>query len=361
VDPSAAGAPGEDADGLGMDTGGLGMDTGGLGMDELALRRMLRGAVEDITPSEGTLDHLRRAVPARRARKRQALVGVAASVILLGTAVPAFVHVANSGGLSDAKPVNAGHGEQAQGGVSAEARGEGGAGVAGTPADGEPGKDGESDRPKRSDASGSVESPASPGAPVGAAADIPAETPICEAVQLAVDGTDLAAPDSAGVVYGTFRVANTSAGACAVTGAGSIDFQVAGAADAAKVVVADHVSGDPATGLPAPALDAGAVLLEPAAAYEVKFAFVPSETCPTAGASPEPTPTDDAAGGATGSDDGAAAATEAEPQLVTADGETLDGSIAVSHTPAAGGPRAETTIPNACAGTIYRTGVLRAS
>ncbi|NEC17049.1 hypothetical protein G3I50_01985, partial [Streptomyces parvus] len=36
-------------------------------LDEVALRRMLHGAVRDISPSEGTLDHLHRAVPARRA------------------------------------------------------------------------------------------------------------------------------------------------------------------------------------------------------------------------------------------------------------------------------------------------------
>ncbi|MEU2881273.1 hypothetical protein ABZ651_34915, partial [Streptomyces sp. NPDC007070] len=45
----------------------------GLDSDELDLRRMLHRAVEDVEPRDGALDHLRRAVPARRARKRQAV------------------------------------------------------------------------------------------------------------------------------------------------------------------------------------------------------------------------------------------------------------------------------------------------
>ncbi|CAM5418148.1 hypothetical protein STANM309S_03678 [Streptomyces tanashiensis] len=89
----------------------------GEGDDELALRRLFQDAVGGMEPSLGSLEHLRRAVPARRARKRQAIVGAAAAAVLIGTAVPAFVHVAASGGLSAANPVNAGHGEQAQGGT----------------------------------------------------------------------------------------------------------------------------------------------------------------------------------------------------------------------------------------------------
>lgn len=85
-------------------------------LDEVALRRMLHGAVRELAPSEGTLDHLHRAVPARRARRRQAVVGAAAAALLIGTAVPAFVHVATSDGPSAARPAIAGHGEQAQGG-----------------------------------------------------------------------------------------------------------------------------------------------------------------------------------------------------------------------------------------------------
>lgn len=92
----------------------------GADMDEVALRRMLHGAVEHIEPGDGTLDLLQRAVPARRARRRQAAVGMAAAALLIGTAVPAFVHVANSDGSNAANPAIAGHGEQAQGGNGTE-------------------------------------------------------------------------------------------------------------------------------------------------------------------------------------------------------------------------------------------------
>lgn len=46
---------------------------------------------------------------------------------------------------------------------------------------------------------------------------------------------------------------------------------------------------------------------------------------------------------------------------LTTDGGTMDGSVAVSHTAEPGAPSGQTSIPNACAGTIYKTGVLNAS
>ncbi|MDG4862885.1 hypothetical protein P8605_32580, partial [Streptomyces sp. T-3] len=92
-----------------------GPDTEGFAPDELALRRMLRGAVQEIEPSDNALDHLRHAVPARRARKRQAVVGMAAAALFIGTAVPALVHVTNSNGSSDANPSVAGHGSEVPG------------------------------------------------------------------------------------------------------------------------------------------------------------------------------------------------------------------------------------------------------
>src|SRR5690606_32957099 len=90
---------------------------GGLGADERALRDLLHRAVSEGEPSDGALDCLRRAVPARRAGKRQALVGMAAAALFVGTAVPAVVHVSTSSG-SDANPSAVGHASQAQGGTS---------------------------------------------------------------------------------------------------------------------------------------------------------------------------------------------------------------------------------------------------
>lgn len=100
-------------------------------------------------------------------------------------------------------------------------------------------------------------------------------------------------------------------------------------------------------------------------AYEVRFAWVPSDTCPTTGGSPSPTPTDGDGGGGGGGGDAAGTAAGASDttavQLGSADEGPADGSIAVTHTPEVGAPTAATTIDNACAGTIYRTGVLDAS
>ena len=51
-----------------------------------------------------------------------------------------------------------------------------------------------------------------------------------------------------------------------------------------------------------------------------------------------------------------------ETQFGTADGVgTAQGSVSVQHTPEPGAPGAATMIDNACAGTIYRTGVLEPS
>ncbi|MER6996654.1 hypothetical protein [Streptomyces sp. NPDC000410] len=332
-------------------------DDDGLGDgDELALRRMLQSAVGDLRPTEGALDHLRRAVPARRARKRQALVGLAASVILLGTAVPAFVHVASSGVLSEDRPVNAGHGEQAQGGTGSETGDDGGEKGTGSPsAKGSP-TPGVPSTTHKPVPPGTGTGGETPGHPADPTASIPATTPLCQAEQLA-SSAQAAAPDAEGKVYGTFRVTNVSAGSCAITGIGTVGFATTGAADRDKISVVGHTTDDAATGLPDPSSTTDAMVLEPEHAYEVKFAFVPSETCPTTGASPDPTPTD---GGATGVTDGTTS-TDTEPQLATEDGGTADGSITVSHSPEAGAPTAETTIPNACAGTIYRTDVISAS
>lgn len=334
---------------------------GGQRGDEEALRRLLQGAVSDLEPSDGALDHLRRAVPARRARKRQAVVGFAAAAVLIGTAVPAFVHVANSGGVSDEHAINAGHGEQAQGGTGAETGVEGGAKGTGTPsASTSPGgrDNPATEKPRRTGSRTGDGSGDGTGEQVPES--VPISSPICRADQLGVTSAYANGPDGEGKVYGTFRISNVSGRDCSVTGSGSIGFQTSGAADPAKVSVVRHQAGDAAGGLPDPSQESSSLLLKPDTAYEVKFAWVPSETCPTTNTSPTPTPpaTDGGTGstGSTGSD-----GTDAQPQLVVEDGGLADGSVSVTHTPEAGAPGATATVPNACAGTIYRTGVLDAS
>ncbi|MFD4945742.1 hypothetical protein ACFVYE_30835 [Streptomyces sp. NPDC058239] len=345
---------------------GAGSGSGGGGgpdMDEVVLRRMLRGAVQNIEPRDGTLDHLYRAVPARRARRRQAVVGMAAAALLIGTAVPAFVHVANSDGSSTANPAIAGHGEQAQGGSGTDNGSGAGGKSSGGSTDGQ--TDGDRNQPASTSSPSDSRGQGADGNLVGGGADpansAAASMPTCDPGQLGVASAETGAAGADGTVYGTFRIANVSGTNCSVSSSGSVGFQAMGAADPAKITVVQHTAGDAAAGLPDPSQEQGTVLLEPSMAYEVKFAWVPKDTCPTSGGSPSPTPTDGAGGAAaagtgTGATDGTS---DTAAQLGSEDGGgALDGSVAVTHTPEVGAPVAETKIANACAGTIYRTGVL---
>ncbi|MFC8202698.1 hypothetical protein [[Kitasatospora] papulosa] len=335
-------------------------------MDEIALRRLLHGAVRDLEPSDGTLDHLHRAVPARRARRRQGVVGAAAAALLIGTAVPAFVHVANSNGSVAAHPAIAGHGEQAQGGSGEEAGGEADGGRTAGPADrqseGSEGEAGKSASPsKGSEPGAGNDGTTGRDDPPGSDAAV---SKACSPDQLGIASAQAGAAGSDGTVYGTFRIANVSGDACAVTSNGTVGFQAAGAADPQKITVVQHTAGDPAGGLPDPSTEPGTVFLKPTMTYEVRFAWVPSDTCPTTGGSPSPTPTDGVGSGGGGGSEGTVSApgtTDVAAQFGSADEGPADGSVAVTHTPELGAPTAETTIANACAGTIYRTGVLNAS
>lgn len=335
----------------------------GLDSDELALRRMLHQAVQTVEPRDGTLDLLRRAVPARRARKRQAVVGMAAAALFIGTAVPALWHVSNSTG-SDVNPSVAGQASQAQGGASQGKN----AGGAESTAGGNPGK---SPGKGKGDSKGDGKGPGTgPGSSTNPASTSAPAAPVCTADQLGSPTQSVAAPDAGGVVYGTFRVVNISTSACTLGGAGTVSTLAQGAADSTKITSARHVSGDAAAGLPDPSTEVTGLQLQPGAAYEEKFAWVPSQTCPTTGgttggttdggstASPTPTPTADAGStsgtGTTGTDSGVTT------QMMAADG-TADGSVVVSHTTAAGSPTVSATVSNACAGTVIYTGVLAGS
>ncbi|MFG2263020.1 hypothetical protein [Streptomyces sp. NPDC048720] len=338
----------------------------GLGSDEQALRSLLHSAVGDIEPRTGTLDHLRRAVPARRARKRQAAVGMAAAALFIGTAIPALVHVSNSGG-TDPNTAMAGQSSEAQGGATQGKDPQAGSGGTGGSRGSTPGQDksngktGEHGTTGGGNGSGGA---ADPSAPTASGAGL------CTAAQLSSVTGSAAAPDSTGVVYGTFRVTNTSGAACTVTGGVVVSATAQGAADQAKIGVVRHVAGDAAAALPDPSLDVPKLVLQPGAAYEERFAFVPSETCPTGGGStptggsdggvdpsPDPSPSQDASAGG-GTDTGGTSGTTT--QLVTEEG-TADGSVLVGYTGETGSPSASATVPNACAGTVYYTGVLAAS
>ncbi|WOX11327.1 hypothetical protein [Streptomyces sp. N50] len=331
----------------------------GFDSDELALRRLLHQAVQEVEPRDGTLDHLRKAVPARRARKRQALVGMAATVLFFGTAIPALVHVSNSTG-SDADPSIMGNSSQAQGGTSQGKGPDGGSSTSG----GTSGRASQNPGGHKNDGTGKTPGrgtvSANPSASAGTAESV------CTAEQLGASNSTVDAADAAGVVYGTFSVTNTSGTSCTVSGPGTVGTYAIGAADSTKINVAQHSSGDAAAGLPDPSTEVSQLVLQAGASYVVKFAWVPSETCPTTGTStggtttggstPTPTPTEDAStsSGSTTGDTGTST------QLLRTDG-TLDGSVQVSHTAEAGSPTVTATVPNACAGTVYRTGLLAGS
>ncbi|MFJ8546394.1 hypothetical protein ACIRFH_31210 [Streptomyces sp. NPDC093586] len=334
----------------------------GLAPDELALRRMLHSAVQDVEPSDGTLEHLRRAVPARRARKRQAAVGMVAAALFIGTAVPALVHVSGTTGPG-ADPSVAGNASQAQGGTSQgrdPAAGQGGdTGSAGKTEDEE--KSEPTRQPTDKETGGSAAGTATGAGP---SASSPADLPPCTAQQLGPAVASSAAPDSAGAVYGSFRVTNVSSDSCTVAGPGSVAATPQGAADPARIGTARHAAGDAAAALPDPSLESVSLTLASGASYEVRFAWVPSETCPTTGGgttgggtgdpSPDPSPTgepDATTGTSTGGDTGTTT------QLVTEGGQA-DGSVTVSYTPEGGSGPAAVTVPGACAGTVYWTGVL---
>ncbi|OLZ64394.1 hypothetical protein AV521_35625 [Streptomyces sp. IMTB 2501] len=356
------GGRGDGPEGGGSGSGGA--DLGGFGDDELALRRMLHSAVDDIEPRTGTLDRLRRAVPARRARKRQAAVGMAATALFIGTAIPALVHVSHSGG-TDPDTAMAGQSSQAQGGTGqsqdkgGDTGAEKGTGSTSVRPGKHPGKPGGKGRP----GGGSTGSTggANPSSTLSAGG-----VPRCTPAQLGSATGTAVAPDSAGVVYGTFRVVNVSTGACTVAGAGTVTPTAVGAADKTRISAARHTAGDAATGLPDPTQEVTGLVLQPGSAYEEKFAFVPSATCPaagggsatggsaTGGASPDPTPS------ATGGSADSAGSGGTTTQLMSEDG-TAQGSVQVTHTAQGGSPAASATVPGQCAGTVYYTGVLAGS
>ncbi|CAM5708207.1 hypothetical protein SHIRM173S_08349 [Streptomyces hirsutus] len=334
------------------------------GLDELELRSLLHSSVRVVEPSEGSLEYLRRAVPARRARKRQILVGAAATVLFVGTAVPALVHVSRSTG-PDARPSTVGHASQAQGGTG-EGKGPGGGeSTSGGASDQvEKGrKDGGKGEEKEKGAKTGTSTGVTEGA--GPSASAASGSPVCTAAQLGQAVASSGAPDSTGAVYGSFRVANVSTTGCTVGGPGSLGVTPLGAADATRVGLARHMAGDAAAGLPDPSLEAGQLVLKPGESYDVKFAWVPSEPCPinngggsdnggTGEPSPDPSPSEEPTvddGTSTGGDTGALT------QLLRTDG-TADGSVTLTYTPASGAGTATVTVSNACAGTVYWTGLL---
>ncbi|MFJ3977482.1 hypothetical protein [Streptomyces sp. NPDC090021] len=348
------------------------------GEDEL--RILLRGAVEGLQPSGDALERILHGVPARRrARRRRAVVvGAAAAALLAGTAIPAALHLAGGEGTAPDHHAMAGHEAQPgtkRGGASdPHQNGHGaypktGGSVSGSPDAGGAGQPAPSQggSPSGGPASGPAGTGAS-GGPAGSTAGPAAGTgplppvaapgvPGCGAEQLGVVGF-IRNPEGDGRVAGGFRVTNVSSQGCAVTGRDALTAASAPAATLAPgsgVAVVGHTAGDPGSGLlPDPSAEAPVVVLRPHKSYEVRFAWVPpGEPCAATGATSGGTPPQSGSAGTSGSLGTGAAS---EPQTGTPQAPSV---VEVSHTPPTGGaPTTRTSIPDACGGTVYRTGAI---
>ncbi|GCD36074.1 hypothetical protein OEIGOIKO_03827 [Streptomyces chrestomyceticus JCM 4735] len=350
--------------------GQSGQDTGrGVGEDEL--RRLLHSAVGDLEPAPDSLEQLRRAVPARRRRRRHAVVGAAAALLLGGTSIPAMVHVANFADGPEDRPANAASSQRTPGGTKGT-HGEG------TEHSGKPpaGRGG-----KKSDPGGK---PAEPGKSPDAADKKPSAgtgtpypsgtmdvtSPACSRAQLGNGVSSVGPADANGRVYGSFRVVNTSDTACSVEGGGEIGVLPQGGTDSSRVSVVDHTAGDAAPALPDPITTPDQLVLKPGQAYEVKFAWVPAEGGGTTGCSappPSPTPVPSKAPGEKSPDSSTSVSGEGGGSTTGGSqaggnegtpggGSNPPGGIVLSHTPEAGEPAAaDVKLPDACAGTVYRT------
>ncbi|MCM2577734.1 hypothetical protein [Streptomyces meridianus] len=315
-------------------------------MDEEMLRRLLHDAMEDVEPTPGSLEEIRRAVPVRRARRRQAMVGAAAGVLLVGTAVPALMHVARSGpdtgrSATAASSREAGTGTEPSGGTD----GTGADSVVPTAAPGEGSPAGAGEKDGGTDPTAGLA-----GTGIDPEGTMAATSPTCTRAQLGQGGGTVGQPGQEGKVYGSFRVVNISGSDCTIDGRGSVTAVAQGAAESSGISVVDHTTGDAATGLPDPSANLDQLILKPGQAYVVKFAWVPAGGgpggCRIPDSSPTPSNSSDSAPSEapTGGD---------EPESTPA------GSILLSHTPQAGEPvEGSVTLQDACAGTVYRTGVL---
>ncbi|MDX3076811.1 hypothetical protein ACIP98_16720 [Streptomyces sp. NPDC088354] len=328
-----------------------------LSPDELALRRLLRDAVQDLHPGPETLTHLRRAVPARRAHRRQLLVGTAAAGLLAVAAVPAVLHATNTSGWDTPNPVAAAGASSSDSSDAAHST------------------EGTKDEQPSGPATGVVAAPTAggggkhdaPGTPDGdptphtteSSGDTVVSSPACTAADLGSPTGWAGAADAAGRITGYFRVANVSAGPCTIDGGGVVNATAQGSADPTRISVLDHVAGD-GSGLP----DAGPepLVLQAGASYEVQFAWVPAaggdiSGCAAPPTSPTPTPT--------GSGEPTSGSTTSGQTITTLDSAPADGapaaSVQLSHTPDAGSPVVTATLAGACAGTIYHTGPLAVS
>ncbi|MFD9128156.1 hypothetical protein [Kitasatospora sp. NPDC059571] len=315
------------------------------GRAEHELRDLFRQSVAAVEPDPAGLTRLRAAVPRRRARHRYTWTG-AAAVLLAVAAVPALHAVQPfpfSGGPA-ASGADAYHGAATAAGT-----------LLGTPEGPH-----SSRHPAQPGSTGGAVPTAGPSADTGPSAgpSAPAVTvPDCVRADLGRADAHVEAADAAGNVYGFFTVRNTSARRCGLTGAGTVVVTAANGADPARVKVADHTAGDPATALPAPTAQPGPLVLGPGEGYRVRFGWVPEGTCPSSPSDVKAGPSLAAGAGQASADPApVAAADPSSGPSPSASPSAAPPAVTVAHTPQAGGPAAASTvISGSCGGTVYRS------
>jgi hypothetical protein len=325
--------------------------------DEEGLRAMMRAAVRDIQASPDALEHLRRAIPVRRQRRRQAMVGAAAALVLAGMAIPALVRAAGSPGGTAAAPASVASSKAVPPGEDGHTRASGGPSGQTSPWPG-----GEATKHVPTAAAGGSTS-STPATPSGKATP----APDCSSKQLGKGASSAASPDPSGRVYGWFRVANVSDAPCTVPSGGVVNAVAQGSADPSRIQVVEHTAGDPAPDLPTSS-SSGPLVLSPGQDYEVAFAWVPADSstggcAPTTTPPASPTPTatattpDGSDAGTTGS--GSASTADAPQSGSDSPSTPPSGSVVLNHTPAPGAPEVDgPVIQHACAGTVYTTSAL---
>ncbi|MFI5529190.1 hypothetical protein ACIA8O_11680 [Kitasatospora sp. NPDC051853] len=334
------------------------------GEDQLEneLRSRLHQAVARLEPDPAALPRLRQEVPRRRARHRTTWTTAAAAVLLSAAAWPTIQGVQGldlSGGPVESPTV----------GAAPKATGILRPSPSGTTRP----------VPQAPQSPGSpspvTESPSATAAPVpqtsttatatGGPGGTPTPTavaPACTAADLGRPSVSVGQPDAAGNVYGWFRVQNVSARTCQLGGGGAVS------SDQARIRVAAHTAGGPATALPAPTSN-GPLLLAPSTAYLVRFGWVPETACPaptpapgpSAGAAPEKGEAAKARAAAPAPSGSAAPSEGPGPDPTPTPTPTPtpppgpETTLLLTHVPDPGGQPVSATIPNACTGTVYRT------
>ncbi|WP_165986050.1 hypothetical protein [Streptomyces sp. YIM 98790] len=371
--PSSSGASGAPA----------ASDPPGLASEEEILRILLHESVRGIEPSDDALERLRSAVPGRRRQRRQLAVVGGVALALFATGTPLALNVAADG--TSTPSVEAGHGQEAGTAGAEEGEGEPGTHTSG----GLPSGPGASPAPENEDAEPAPEEPTASEDPSPEISETHGvSTPACLAGQLGEIAGTLQEPNDRGHVYGSFRVANVSETACAVTGTDELAVAPTGDAAADGLQVVFRTDGDRATELPLPESWKESLLLLPGEAYEIRFAWVPPPDSARGGcpAQPEPdpdptasTPPPSTEPGPEASSSPGASSGGTQTQLGRTTEEEQDGTtgsstagtgteapqeeadgLRLSYVPAAGTETAGTVaVPGACTGTVYRTGLLK--